>query len=192
VAQHIPRSTEGLRQTEAALDYATVVHAGQVREADGAPFIAHPREVAELLYGAGASDELIAAGALHDVIEKTPVTAFDLRRRFGSKIAALVLAVSEDKRIADYAQRKAALCDRAAAGGDEALTLFAADKVSKARELRLKRPRFAPRAARDRRRRLAHYRSALRLLTERLPGSPFVEQLDFELAEVSRWPLKRR
>jgi len=62
---------------------------------DGTPFILHPREVASLLYCAGAPDHLIAAGALHDVIEKTPATAFDLRARFGGRVVSLVLAVTE-------------------------------------------------------------------------------------------------
>jgi hypothetical protein len=118
----------------------------------------------------------------------SPVTAFDLRRRFGSKIAALVLAVSEDRGIGGYAERKVALSDQAVSAGDEALALFAADKISKARELRLKRPKLTLRVAGDRRRRLAYYRRSLRLLRERLPGSPLVEQLGYELAQVSRWP----
>jgi (p)ppGpp synthase/HD superfamily hydrolase len=60
--KRIPSSTERLPKTRAALKYARELHAGQSREADGAPFIVHPREVAELLYAAGAPDELIAAG----------------------------------------------------------------------------------------------------------------------------------
>jgi (p)ppGpp synthase/HD superfamily hydrolase len=186
VAQRIPTSREGLPKAEAALGYAAAVHAGQSRKADGAAFIAHPREVAALLYCAGAPDDLIAAGALHDVIEKTPATAFDLRRRFGSEIAALVMAVSEDARIHGYGARKAALRDQVASAGEEALTLFAADKISKARELRHKPPTFAIRERRDRRRRLLHYRRSLTLLRERLPDSPLVEQLGAELVELSR------
>src|SRR5437764_5021546 len=146
VAQRIPAAVEGLPIARAALQYASVVHAGQSREADGAPFIAHPQEVAALLYGSGARDEIIAAGALHDVIEKTPATGFDLRRRFGSEIAALVLAVSEDTRVRGYARRKAALREQVAAAGADAMTVFAADKVSKARELRLAPARLRPRA----------------------------------------------
>jgi (p)ppGpp synthase/HD superfamily hydrolase len=186
VAQRIPASREGLPKAGAAIDYATAVHAGQSRKVDGAAFIAHPREVAALLYGAGAPDELIAAGALHDVIEKTPATAFDLRRRFGTEIAALVVAVSEDARIHRYAARKAALRDQVASAGEEALMLFAADKISKARELRRKPAKLAIRERRDRRRRLLHYRRSLTLLRRRLPDSPLVEQLARELVELSR------
>jgi (p)ppGpp synthase/HD superfamily hydrolase len=186
VAQRIPSSREGLPKAEAALSYATAVHAGQARKADGAAFIAHPREVAALLYCAGAPDELVAAGALHDVIEKTPATAFDLRRRFGSEIAALVVAVSEDNRIRGYGARKAALRDQVASAGEDALMLFAADKISKARELRGKPPTFAIRERMDRRRRLLHYRRSLAFLRGRLPDSPLVEQLGTELDELSR------
>ena len=73
-----------LPQTRAAVAYAERQHAGQRRSADGAPFIEHPLEVATLLYHAGASDQVIAAGVLHDTIEKTSTNATDLRARFGS------------------------------------------------------------------------------------------------------------
>jgi len=177
---------EGLRQTRAALDYAAALHRGQLRKIDGAPFISHPREVAELLHGAGAPDHLSAAGALHDVIEKTPATAADLRRRFGGRVASLVSAVSEDERIASYGERKAALRAQVAAAGDEALMLFAADKISKARELRHKPLRGVGITNRERSRRLAQYGRALTLLRERLPDSPLVKALADELGEVSR------
>jgi (p)ppGpp synthase/HD superfamily hydrolase len=163
----------------AALEYARRAHAGQSRKADGAPFIVHPREVASLLHEAGAPDHLIAAAALHDVIEKTSVTASDLRKRFGNKIATLVLAVTEDEQIAGYTARKAALRDRVAKAGEEALTLFAADKISKARELRCEWPG----APRYRHRRLEHYQRCLALLQEHLPQSPLVAQLRAELDE---------
>jgi len=54
--------------------------------------------------------------------------------------------------------------------------VFAADKVSKARELRLH-----PGVARHASRRLAYYCDCLRLLEERLPDSPLVTQLGEEL-----------
>jgi (p)ppGpp synthase/HD superfamily hydrolase len=177
----------GLPKTQAALEYARELHAGQSRDADGAPFILHPSEVASLLYDVGAPDHLIAAGALHDVIEKTAAVGSDLRERFGWQIAALVLAVTEDAHIADHAARKAALRDRVAHAGEEALLLFAADKISKARELGLDRAEAAVALehpapeGRSRRRRLAHYRQCLTLLRERLPDSPLVNQLDAEL-----------
>ena len=105
----MPSFIHGLPMTQAAVAYAKRAHDGQRRRVDGAPFIEHPLEVASLLYCAGAPDHLIAAGVLHDTIEKTHVVASDLRERFGSRVATLVLAVSEDEHITGYAQRKAAL-----------------------------------------------------------------------------------
>jgi HD domain len=147
-------SPRALPQARAALEYARAAHAGQRRKVDGAPFILHPREVASLLSASAAPDHLIAAGALHDVIEKTGVSAADLRERFGSRIATLVEAVSEDDRLTGYAERKAALRDQVARAGEEALTLFAADKISKVRELRI----GGYGVHRPPRRRLAHWR----------------------------------
>jgi (p)ppGpp synthase/HD superfamily hydrolase len=186
----IPSLANGLPQTERAIEYAELMHAGQQR-ADGAPFILHPREVAALLYYAGAPDHLIAAGVMHDVVEKTDATASDLRRRFGQRITGLVLAVSDDDRIAGYAKRKAALRQQVAGAGEEALTLFAADKLSKLRELRREAavdPGAAgPKRARElRARRLRHYQRSLALLEERLAESSLVRTLRDELASLQR------
>ena len=175
-----------LPRTQAAIAYAERMHAGQ-RRADGTPFILHPLEVASLLDYAGAPDHLIAAGALHDLLEKTTAGEHDLRRQFGIQITRLVLAVSDDERIATYAKRKAALRRQAAVAGEEALMLFAADKLAKVRELRRELavdPRSAGSTSRRRElrtRRLKHYRRSLALLEERLPDSPLVRELRDEL-----------
>src|SRR2546421_11168033 len=83
----IPAHAERLPQTRAALEYAQRIHAGQHRH-DGAPFVQHPLEVGALLHRVGAADHVIAAGVLHDVIEKTDVTAVDLRELTPTKPAS--------------------------------------------------------------------------------------------------------
>lgn len=182
----IPTFGAELPLTQAAVAYAKEMHSGQSRS-DGSPFILHPLEVASLLHDAGAPDHLIAAGALHDLIEKTDVTVGDLQARFGPKVTALVLSVSDDDRIRGYASRKAALRRQVAGAGDEALALFAADKLSKLRELRRETSDDpgecgAPARRREpRARRLRHYQRSLALLEERLPQSPLVTQLRDEL-----------
>ena len=169
-----------LPKTRAALAYAERRHAGQRRKADGAPFIEHPLEVAELLYRAGAPDHVIAAGVLHDTVEKTDANPAELRERFGPGTAKLVLAVSEDPAIRSYARRKAALRDQVATAGREALMVFAADKISKVRELSLMRaPTKLPK------RRMTHYRRCLELLERLLADSPLVVQLRAEFDLVA-------
>jgi (p)ppGpp synthase/HD superfamily hydrolase len=169
---------EGLPKTSAALDYAHDRHAGQVRKADGAPFIEHPVEVAWFLYRVGAPDHVIAAGILHDTVEKAGADVDELRARFGPATADLVAAVSEDPAIPTYARRKAALRDQVADAGPDALMVFAADKLSKVRELRT--------VAKVSRRRLTHYRRCVELLERRLSDCPLVAQLRAEFDRVTR------
>ena len=171
-----------LPRTRAALAYAEEQHAGQQRNVDGTPFITHPIEVGLLLFDAGASDDVIAAGVLHDTIEKTSTDAGELCRRFGPKTAALVAAVTEDEHLDGYATRKAALRRQAEAAGPEAMMVFAADKVSKVRELPVHPPGSdAETVSRTRHRRLAHYRHCLEMLERHLADSPLVRQLRAEL-----------
>jgi (p)ppGpp synthase/HD superfamily hydrolase len=172
---------------QAALAYADSQHAGQLRQVDGAPFILHPLEVASLLYGAGAADHVIAAGLLHDTLEKTGTTAEDLRERFGPAVATVVAAVSEDEHLRGYQRRKAALRHQVTDAGRDALTVFAADKISKVRELQIDPAEHVDAAATrsKRRRRLAHYEHCLELLEVQLTDSPLVRQLAIELRSVA-------
>jgi (p)ppGpp synthase/HD superfamily hydrolase len=92
----------GLPIAQAALEFASECHAGQYREIDRAPFIAHPIEVGWLLRCDGRPDEVIAAGLLHDLVEKTATTSAELQRLFGARIAQVVETVSDDQSIGDY------------------------------------------------------------------------------------------
>jgi (p)ppGpp synthase/HD superfamily hydrolase len=178
---HPPEFVAGLPNAYAAAAFAERVHDGQRRKVDGAPFILHPLEVGSLLFEAGAPDDVIAAGILHDTLEKTGTDESELSDLFGGHVAQLVRAVSEDERIESYARRKAELRAQVADGGPEALMVFAADKLSKARELRLAPAVVTP--IRDRQ--LRHYRHCLVLLQQRLPDSPLVVELAMELQTVT-------
>src|ERR1700733_11936815 len=89
----------------AAFAYAERLHAGQLRATDGAPFILHPLEVATLLYEDGAPDALIAAGVLHETLEKTDATAYELSARFGRRVGDIVRALTDEDRIARSSRR---------------------------------------------------------------------------------------
>lgn len=120
-----------------ALETARRAHAGQLRRgSDGFPFIDHPLAVAEKLSERGFADEVLAAALLHDVVEKSEVGADEVRRRFGDPVADLVAAMTEDQAIEDYEQRKAEHRRRIAEAGDEALAIYAADKLTNLAMLR--------------------------------------------------------
>jgi (p)ppGpp synthase/HD superfamily hydrolase len=176
-----------LPKTTAALAYAERVHDGQCRAVDGAPFILHPIEVARLLDESGAADDVIAAGVLHDTLEKTDATAYDIYARFGRVVGDIVCAVSDDPTIPGYARRKAALRNQVAGAGQDALTVFAADKLSRVRELRVDHAS----GLKPRSRKLRHYRLSLAMLQEHLPDSPLVAALAIELGARSDAGLPR-
>jgi len=184
----------------AARTFATRCHARQRRDSDGARFVEHPLEVARLLRGAGCSDVVVAAGLLHDVLETTSVDADELRVCFGAEVAALVCAVSEDPRVGSYRERKARLREQVRRAGGDAALLFAADKISKVRELDAapRRGRTDTRSARDghgearsehlRRLQIEHYHESLWMLRSVAPLHPLVDRLGDELADCPLAP----
>jgi (p)ppGpp synthase/HD superfamily hydrolase len=161
-----------------AIDWALVMHADQRREVDQAPFVLHPLEVAALLSGRDFDDEVVTAGVLHDIVENTSVTVDDVERRFGTRVARLVAAVTENPAIVQYGERKGALREQVSRAGRDACAIYAADKVAKVRELRA-------RAARDPSElhgpKLEHYRASLDTLRTCAHDLALVGQLEFEL-----------
>lgn len=82
-----------------ALDFATKVHAGQVRS-DNTPYINHVKRVAASVKKFKKSkniDALVRAALLHDTVEDTDTTHADLLRLFGGLVASLVKELTSDK-----------------------------------------------------------------------------------------------
>jgi (p)ppGpp synthase/HD superfamily hydrolase len=181
-----PSLVDELPLTRRALMFAAARHEGQRREADHAPFILHPLEVAQLLRGRAYRDEVVAAAVLHDIVEDTAVEPAELERRFGSEVARLVDSVTEPVGNGSYRERKARLRDSIATAGEDALTIYAADKVAKTRELRMTLARVA--GTEPDPEQLHHYWASLSLLETGLPAHPLVQQLRFELEALELLP----
>jgi (p)ppGpp synthase/HD superfamily hydrolase len=164
-----------------AAAWAADAHAGQRRAVDGADFVIHPLEVALLLHMAGYRDEIVAAGLLHDAVENTGAETADVVAAFGPRVGAIVATLTEDATIADPVERKAALRAAAEAADTDTLAVFAADKVVKARELRLAAVADTM-PAREAATKRAHYVASLDMLERRMPDHPFTDALRFELA----------
>ena len=184
-----PPFIEGLTVTCRAFRYAEDLHAGQRRRSDEAPFILHPLEVAVLLHNRGFDDEVVAAGLLHDAVEDTDATTAELERRFGPRVAGLVQALTDDPEVEGFEERKAALRAQVAAAGRNAQAIYAADKVTKARELRAQIARDPARAQDDLvAARLERYEASLAMLEHEAPDLPLVRQLRFELWALRALP----
>src|SRR5918999_5445022 len=164
---------------QSAIDFARSRHAGQRRDADDAPFVVHPLEGATLLRDAGYPDHVVATGALHEILEDTDADKPELEQRFGPKVAELVDALTDDPSIEDEQERRAALRLQVAEAGETAAAVFAADKVSKTRELRMKAESGS--LGDESRAKLEHYLESLDMLEQALPGSELVSRLRSEL-----------
>ncbi|WP_197046662.1 HD domain-containing protein [Oceanobacillus salinisoli] len=113
---------------EKAKKFAAKAHEGQTRKNSDDPYITHPIRVAERLQAEGFSEKLICAGFLHDVVEDTPFDLEDIKREFGSEVARLVAAHTEEKS-RSWQERKQHTIDTIKDGDKEIKYLIVADKL---------------------------------------------------------------
>lgn len=120
-----------------AAQFAAEKHKDQRRKDAGAsPYINHPLALANVLATEGQVDnpDVICAALLHDTIEDTNTTAEELSTIFGSKVAAIVLEVTDDKSL-EKAARKEAQVRHAAHLSPEAKLVKLADKICNLRDI---------------------------------------------------------
>ena len=125
----------GLRLVSEAADFAARRHSGQQRKGRGSePYVNHLAEVANLLSIAadGTDAELVAAGWLHDTIEDAETTREELAAKFGERVAALVVEVTDDMNLSQTERRQKQIED-APHKSPGAKLIKIADKVSNIR-----------------------------------------------------------
>lgn len=83
---------------EKAIIFASTLHDGDFRKGTDIPYIVHPMEAVAIASSITDDAEVIAAAALHDVVEDAGVTKDKLEKTFGKRIADIVDAESENKR----------------------------------------------------------------------------------------------
>ena len=81
-----------------AVAFAVKAHDGMRRKKCEAPYILHPMEAAVIVGTMTSDQNLIAAAALHDVVEDAGVTIEEIEERYGKRVRELVGAETEDKR----------------------------------------------------------------------------------------------
>lgn len=123
-----------------AIIFAVNAHAGTERRGKGFPYIVHPMEAVEIVSTMTADQSLLAAAALHDVVEDTDITVEDLRKEFGDRIADLVAAESDAvipglSEAESWHERKQMAIDRLKAAPLEAQMVALGDKLSNMRAI---------------------------------------------------------
>lgn len=120
-----------------AADAAARWHAHQRRKgAAQEPYINHLLEVGSLVAEATEGDDpdLVVAALLHDAIEDQQVPSELIARAFGSKVAAIVEEVTDDKSL-DKATRKELQVETSAKKSNRAKLIKLADKTSNLRAI---------------------------------------------------------
>lgn len=93
----IIQADEGMGIYFKAVGFAMAAHHGQIRKYTGEPYYTHPVAVSEILYShhLQSTPEMLAAAALHDVVEDTKYTLDDIRAYFGGTVARHVFWLTD-------------------------------------------------------------------------------------------------
>jgi (p)ppGpp synthase/HD superfamily hydrolase len=114
------------------------------RKYSGRPYTEHLARVAERVAQAIDDPAAVAAAWLHDVVEDTPATHADIEHTFGSRVGALVRALTDvDRDYGNRADRKAADRARLAQAPPLAQTVKLADLIDNAADIAANDPEFA-------------------------------------------------
>ena len=81
-----------------AIIFATEAHDGMRRKKNKSPYILHPMEAAVIVSTMTYDQEVIAAAALHDVVEDAGIKMETIEEKFGVRVRELVQSETEDKR----------------------------------------------------------------------------------------------
>ncbi|HVJ93313.1 MAG TPA: HD domain-containing protein, partial [Labilithrix sp.] len=93
------------------------------------PYMSHVAGVASILSRHGFTEEVVAAGALHDVLEDCGVSYDDLKARVGERVAELVKHVSEGDKSLPWEERKRLYLEHFSTKPWEAQAITLADKI---------------------------------------------------------------
>lgn len=190
LAEAPPEFTHSSTLLEEAFELARCAHEGQERKDPGSPYVIHPTLVAQRLSELGYRDEVVAAALLHDVVEDSELTVEEVMRRFGWTVADLVATLTDDPEIDDFEESKEAQRQRVAGADRNAQAIFAADRISNARELtRLLRERRPSAAERDKTNphvRLRLWEADLEMLEQAAPDLDLLPELRHAVAEFGK------
>jgi (p)ppGpp synthase/HD superfamily hydrolase len=125
-----------------AMVFAREAHKAQRRKYTNTPYADHLAEVAGIVATVDSSPETVAVAWLHDCREDQGVTAEEVERRFGVRVAEGVGLLS-DLEQGNRAQRKAAGRDRLANAPGWVQSIKCADLISNTSSIVEHDPKFA-------------------------------------------------
>lgn len=135
-----------MRNMIEVIEFAKYAHSGQVRKYTGEPYIVHCAEVAALTASAkNSTNEMVAAAWLHDVVEDTNYSLWDIEKKFGRQVSDFVYWLTKASKPEDgnRAVRKAIDCAFLASAPAKVQTIKYADLISNTGSIATYDPKFA-------------------------------------------------
>lgn len=136
-----------LKLIDKARQFAKKAHdsVNQVRKYVNLPYWVHCEEVADLVKDIGGSTDMICAAFLHDTVEDTPTTLFDIAKEFGEEAAILVQMLTNVSKKSDgnRAFRKELDREHLRNASPDAKTIKLADRISNISTIVEYDPKFA-------------------------------------------------
>jgi (p)ppGpp synthase/HD superfamily hydrolase len=171
-----------------ALQFAAHKHDGLYRKDSTMrlPALTHLISVAWLLADAGAEEEIIMSGLLHDTLEDTDTTGAELEQEFGKHVRTLVEAVSDPARDASgnllpWKVRKDGYFKNLETAPEEAFLIVAADKIdnieSKLAAYEREGPELLKKWSQPTESYIWYHGTALEFVKKHLPDHPLTKRL---------------
>lgn len=170
------------------------VYQKQKRKGKDIAYITHPLTVGLILAHAGAHEDVIIAGILHDTVEDSTeekkVTVQMLEERFGTRVAELVLSVTEQNRMRTWDEVKKEALDHIAHFSNDSLLVKSADIISNTSELIddyvKDGENIFDRFATSKEKFLAHQIALIRAITLAWPENPLIKNLTYNAVHMER------
>ena len=116
--------------------YAKKQHRCQLRKDERTPYWFHLRQVVRNLSDIGIKDnDILCAGWLHDTIEDTDTDYDDLEKKFGKRVARIVVQVTKDKTLPQR-EKERKFCEKLSGASWEAQAVKLCDLWANLADLR--------------------------------------------------------
>jgi (p)ppGpp synthase/HD superfamily hydrolase len=120
---------------ERAIETAVKAHEKQKRKGTRIAYITHPFAVGITLAQAGCSEQVLAAGILHDTIEDARIKLIRIREEFGEKVASIVEKCTEPDKRRSWRKRKQHTLHSLKKAGLDVKFVVCADKLHNIRTI---------------------------------------------------------
>ena len=186
-----------LFKIQKAIKFATKTHEiyqKQKRKGKDVAYITHPLTVGIILAIAGANEDVICAGILHDTIEDSieerKVDLKMIEDFFGENIAKLVLALTEEDKSLPWEERKRIAEEHIKDFSNDATLVKSADIIANIRELiedyKKDGEEIFIRFNAPKEKIIKNYLETIEALIKKWTENPLIEELNFISKELYR------